>query len=171
MKTPACITVCALLVLPAFASPPEKVQSAAATQPDTAKPTFDLKAVGVQAAIRAAAASEPDPIKPDTAEPATAGKDLLSLTFRAPRRAHHMNCDSFVCVAYSADGDALFTIPRDQTSRVTDVGDNGRNEWLSCQSGNDLLTTFERYDKCRGVTIGLPARSHDSLLDVPDLTL
>src|SRR5215216_3820806 len=108
MKTPACIAVCVLLAMPAFASPPEKVQPLAATQPDTAtaKPTFDLKAAGVQAAIRAAAASEPvDPNKADTTEPAAAGDELLSLTFRAPRRAHHMDCDSFACVAYSADGD------------------------------------------------------------------
>jgi hypothetical protein len=78
---------------------------------------------------------------------------------------YHMKCDLSDCVAYTADGDALYTVPRDQYLGVN--GGSTREEWLSCQSGNDLLTTFERHDKCRGVSIGLPVQIGGTLVNVP----
>ena len=78
---------------------------------------------------------------------------------------HHMDCSLADCVAYTSDGDPLYTIPREQYFGVD--GDDLDDQWLSCQSGNDLLTTFERYDKCRGVTIGLPLEFQGTLVSLP----
>lgn len=136
----------------------------------SARPQFDLRSASVQGAIRAAAAGESVDsagglLQPTDSKP-TSGKFALQvIPFRAPRRMHHMKCDLSECVAYTADGDALYTVPREQYLGVN--GDGAKGEWLSCQSGNDLLTTFERYDKCRGVSIGLPLNHGDTLVNAP----
>lgn len=101
--------------------------------------------------------------------PAITRPDLQSIPFRAPRRLHHMDCDSFDCVAYTADNQPLYTIPREQYLGINT--DNSKEAWLSCQSGDDLLTTFERYDKCRGVSIGLPLQTHDVIVNLPKIRL
>ena len=87
------------------------------------------------------------------------------IPFRSPRRMHHMDCGLADCVAYNADGDALFTVPREQYAGKN--GSSASDEWMSCQSSNDLLTTFERYDKCRGVGIGLPLQFRDVIVKLP----
>ena len=145
--------------------------------PASAAP-FDLKNDSVQEVIRATAATSSENTddgfrltsdatrkKPVENDPVPANKELKDIPVRAPRRPHHMGCDSFHCVAYTADGDALYTIPREQYYGVS--GDNPEDDWLSCQSGNNLLTTFERYDKCRGVSIGLPLQINDIMVNLP----
>ena len=73
-------------------------------------------------------------------------------------------------MAYTADDFALFSVPRDQYYGVASGGLG--EDWLSCQSHDDLLTTFERYDKCRGITIGLPPVGFGNVrLDLPKLRL
>jgi hypothetical protein len=171
MNAPARLLATVLVVLPVLAWPED--QPVTATQPATAEADtpqrekdqliFDLNAAIVQSAIRTAAANDTaPPQEPVSSEAAADEGEALSLTFRAPRRAHHMTCDAINCVAYTADGDTLYTIPRDEPHR---------DEWLSCQSSNDLLTTFERYDKCRGVNVGLPSQAGEVLLDPPSSRL
>jgi hypothetical protein len=152
---------------------------AAQTSPRAQGPaTFDLKNAGVQEVVRATAAAAAENTddgfrlardttrkQPVESDPTPAAKELKDIPVRAPRRPHHVGCDSFHCVAYTADGDALYTIPRERYYGV--AGDNPQDEWLSCQSGDDLLTTFERYDKCRGVSIGLPLQIHDVVVNLP----
>jgi hypothetical protein len=169
MNSRTCLLMAALLALPALVFAQEQKAASpgpALAQPAQAKPVFDLKASNVRAAIRANAVSQDPPKENETASTRT---DLPPLQFRAPRRVHHMECDAFNCVAYTADDDALFSIPRDQYFGVSENG-SGRDSWLSCQSGNDLLSTFERYDKCRGVNIGLPVQINDVLVNVPVLS-
>lgn len=155
-----------LLALPSFAWCDEK-------------PTFDLSDAAVQKVIRAAAALPATAIVPgatsprlpdqDLALPAI-GENLVAIPFRAPRRFHHLDCDSFNCVAYTADGDALYSLPRDQHYGIN--SDKPEESWLACQSGNNLLTTFERYDLCRGVRIGIPgAELGNIVLNPPMLRL
>jgi hypothetical protein len=169
MKTRTGLLMAALLALPALVFAQEQKAAPpgpALAQPAQSRPTFDLKASGVRDAIRANAVSD---APPKENEAPTTRTDLPPLQFRAPRRVHRVECDSFNCVAYTADDDALFSIPRDQYFGVTENG-SGRDAWLSCQSGNDLLTTFERYDKCRGVSIGIPVQFQDVQLNVPVLS-
>jgi hypothetical protein len=159
MKLRTRMMMSALLALPtlSFAGDP------AVAKPAVSRPALDLKAAGVQGVIRSHAVAQSSADKPLPREAAPA--EIKPIPFRAPRRVHHVDCDSFVCVAYTADNDALFSIPRDQYFGVS--GDGGsRDSWLACQSGNDLLSTFERYDKCRGVSIGLPV-GNDLMVNVP----
>jgi hypothetical protein len=154
------------------ASAPEVTTRVAPVVPPTQpKASFDLGSDSVKSIIRDAAESAPAAAHPLTL---TESSDVPATIFRAPRRLHHMDCDSFDCVAYSADNEALYTISREQYFGPHGTsGKDGQKEWLSCQSGNDLLTTFERYDKCRGVSIGLPnpRLGNNVQLELPKLRL
>jgi hypothetical protein len=162
MKLRTGILMSALLAMPALSFAGDPVEA----KPAATKTAFDLKAASVQGVIRSHAAAQTVVGKVEPGEPTTA--DLKPLPFRAPRRVHHVDCDSFNCVAYTADDDVLFSIPRDQYFGVTGNGST-KDSWLACQSGNDLLTTFERYDKCRGVSVGIPVQFRDVTVNVPVL--
>lgn len=136
----------------AAADPAPPVTKPAVDRPSAA---FDLKDRRVQEILRASAASQPATSAPVPAD----APALEPFPHRASRKVHRTECDLFACVAYAADGRVLFSIPREQ------VAHPGRDDagWLSCQQVDDLLSTFERYDKCRGVMIGLPAKAIDGL--------
>jgi hypothetical protein len=159
MKLRTRMMMCVLVALPALAFAGDGVEKTVTP----AKPAFDLKTSKVQGVIRSHAVAQTAVADPEPAE--SAPSDIKPLPFRAPRRVHHVDCDSFHCVAYTADDDVLFSIPREQYFGVSGNG-HSSDSWLACQSGNDLLSTFERYDKCRGVSIGLPA-GRDLMLSVP----
>jgi hypothetical protein len=179
MKTRTWILVGTLLVLPVMgladdvpAAKPTPSVDGSISQSAARKPAplaLDLKDESVQKVVRASAAAITGPQQPLESAPLTMRPALQDIPFRAPRRPHHMDCDSFDCVAYTADDEALYSIPRDQYFGVN--SDDPEKAWLSCQSGNDLLSTFERYDKCRGVSIGLPLQGHDVIVDLPKLRL
>jgi len=65
----------------------------------------------------------------------------------------HFDCLLLDCIAYDAAGNELYTIPREQ---YYGADENRADAWLSCQSGNDMLSTFERFKGCRGVSLGIP---------------
>jgi hypothetical protein len=174
----------ALLLLPIFAGAEEPVvadpQAVVPAQRTPAAPSFDLKQESMQGILRAAAATQDqndaaeissDTLPSDTpASDASLALRLGTLEFRAPRRPHHTECDSFDCVAYTADGLALYSFPRDQMIHPT--GGDYYDTWLACQSGDDMLSTFERYDQCRGVDIGLPPKSLNGVqLKLPKIRL
>jgi hypothetical protein len=185
MNTRAWMLMGTLLALPALAQeqpaakpPAAPAATAAQVAPAQPKPTFDLRNTGVQNVIRANAAKLQASGRADPSDgislfadtpPQTGDTKLQDIPFRAPRRLHHMDCDSYNCVAYTADNQALYAISREQYFGINT--DDSKEAWLSCQSGNDLLTTFERYDKCRGVSIGLPLPTHDVIVNLPKLRL
>jgi len=151
----------------AFAVPAWSVEAAPPAK--TAKPVLSLQAPEVQKVIRAAAQAPSDTAQLNSAP--TLG-DQVTIPFRAPRRPHHMECDNISCVAYTADDVALYTVPRAQYYGDRVHGDHAAGEWLSCQSRDNLLTTFQRYDKCRGITIGLPPLAvGDTLIAAPGIRI
>jgi hypothetical protein len=160
MKLRTRMMMSVLLAMPALSFAGELVVAKSATT----KPAFDLKAAKVQGVIRSHAVAQAADEKAGPSE--SAPTEIKPLPFRAPRRVHRVECDSFNCVAYTADDDALFSVPRDQYFGVTGNGCSS-DSWLSCQSSNNLLTTFERYDKCRGVSVGLPVQGRDITVNVP----
>jgi hypothetical protein len=159
MKLRTRMMMSVLLAQSALSFAADGVEKAAAP----AQSAFDLKTSKVQGVIRSHAVAQTVVADPKPAEAAPSG--IKPLPFRAPRRVHHVDCDSFHCVAYTADDDVLFSVPREQYFGVPGNG-HASDSWLACQSGNNLLTTFERYDKCRGVSIGLPA-GRDLMVTVP----
>jgi hypothetical protein len=169
----------AVLAVPALGwtdEPGSRSAAAVSMKSAAGKPALDLRSPDVQKIIRAVAQQQVESVAPDASvylldQPSvTALGQQTSIPFRAPRRVDHTKCGSFNCVAYTADGVALFTIPRDQY--YGQKGGNLADEWLSCQSRNDLLTTFERYDQCRGISIGIPPVGFGNvMLDLPMLHL
>jgi hypothetical protein len=140
------------------------------------KPTFNIKSAQVQESIRAAARMhyEGSPQaaaakSPDVVQPIVLGNQT-SIPFRVLRRPHHLKCDNIDCIAYTADDVALYSVPRSQYYGERTDGANSSDEWLSCQSRNNMLSTFERYDKCRGITIGLPLSFGNTTIAAPGLS-
>jgi hypothetical protein len=189
MKTRTWMLIGALLAIPALgwsdepakpgASPlssPGAIPAVAAIR-KVDQPALNLQTLEVQKIIRASAneqmAAAPPAsgvLAPDQAPVATLAGEV-TLPFRAPRRPHHLVCDSFNCVAYSADDVALYSVPREQYYGQNAPDNFTKDAWLSCQSHDNLLSTFERYDKCRGVAIGLPPVAlGNTVIAVPGLT-
>ena len=151
-----------LLALPAWIS---------AAEP--AKPDFDLRNESVQGILRAAAVAS-EGTEPQT--PKTESKiqtELADIRFRAPRRVHHTKCDGEDCVAYTADNEALFSMNRELRKDLGAMSNEQLDDaWLSCQDTNNLLSTFERFDRCRGIRIGAPPLSlGDVQLKLPKVRL
>jgi hypothetical protein len=133
------------------AKPPDDKPPARAARP---VPTLSLSDTAVQEIVRANAVAQAKQVSSQPQAHDPSASKLPPLPFRAPRRVHHHECSLSECVAYAADGTALFTFPRDQMLHGN--SDDRLDGWLSCQQNDDLLSTFERYDKCRGITVGLP---------------
>ena len=144
MNSRTCLWV-ALLAYPALAS---------AAEP--AKPGFDLRASSVQSILRATVANEAKD-SPEAKTESRVESELAGLRFRAPRCVHHTKCDGEECVAYNADNEPLFTLDREMRQDLDAMSAKQLDDaWLSCQDTNNLLSTFERFDRCRGIRIGLP---------------
>lgn len=174
MKTRTWMLIGALLAFPASGWPDEAAKPA--VPPKSPPPALNLQAVEVQNIIRASAQKQIETAPPASGaslrdQPQTTALGAqTSIPFRAPRRFDHLKCDSYDCVAYNADDVALYTIPRSQVYGPR--GDKPADEWLSCQSRDNLLTTFERYDKCRGISVGIPSATIGNVtLELPKLRL
>jgi hypothetical protein len=164
----SCACLLAVLALPLLAVAQEEAAPAAergadapAEQTTRGASPFSMASPQVRQVLREAVArSQSDATgatpaaAPDVSPPRDPG--LAPLRFRAPRRPHHVKCNGDDCTVYAADGTALYEVTNDGTFR-DDAWSSGDyyDAWLSCQSTNNLLTTFERFDKCRGITIGL----------------
>ncbi len=153
----------------ASATPPPAARRApqtsfAITSPQARQILRDAVAQGEPQAPASTSTSEPPPTD------ATRLDVMPPLRFRGPRGVHHMECDASNCMAVNAEGTTLYTVSRDENLTYHGPrGNGGYDAWLSCQSTNNLLTTFERYDKCRGIQIGLPAGN--VLLALPRLNV
>lgn len=180
MKTRTRMLLVALLVMPAatWADETEKPAALDAKAVETgyraSAPALKLGLhdAAVQKVIQDSARQQINtgPVADTPDQPLMTARGEMRLRFRAPRRADHITCDPLNCVAYTADDVALYTIPHEQY--YGPHGDTPGEEWLSCQSHDDLLSTFERYDKCRGISIGLPPVAFGNVqLDLPKLRL
>jgi hypothetical protein len=165
MRTRQWVLIGTLLALPAWAPAAEPAE------PD--KPMFDLRDESVQGILRATAAANESAAQQTSTTGSKVEAELADIRFRAPRRVHHTECDSEDCVAYTADNEALFTLNRgvrtDLDSMNTEQLDDA---WLSCQDTNNLLSTFERFDRCRGIRVGPPPLDLGrDRLDLPKIRL
>jgi hypothetical protein len=121
----------------------------------TAKPNFDLHDAAIRQIVRDTVESLPSSstaANPDSRFAARLGS--LSIHDRkVPFAVHCSDSVSNDCAAYDADGNELYRIPRNQVYPVdfTDL-----TTAASCISSNDLLTTFDRADRCRGIGVLLP---------------
>jgi hypothetical protein len=58
------------------------------------------------------------------------------------------------CVVYDDQGNRLFPYHRNLTGLIF-TSDRQFDEWLACQQDDDLLTTFERYERCQKSPVDL----------------
>jgi hypothetical protein len=134
-----------LVVLPAVGWSQERKPAPA--------PSFSLSSESVRRIVleraRESAKPEADLTKPDLGQ-------RLALKFRVNPRVDHVECDLLQCLAVAKDGEILYTVPRGQLHDLASDESSRLNAWLSCQDTNDLLSTFERYDRCRGINVGSP---------------
>ncbi len=82
-----------------------------------------------------------------TADPAT----KLSATFRLAspeRQPVVVECRVFECLGYDATGKVVRTMPPPAQGGLMSAD---ADAWYSCQSGNNMLSTFERFDQCSGI--------------------
>jgi hypothetical protein len=86
--------------------------------------------------------------KTPTAEiPAT----KLSAAFRLQppeRQPVVVECRVFDCLGYDATGKVVRTLPPPAQGGLMSAD---ADAWYSCQSGNNMLSTFERFDQCSGI--------------------
>ena len=165
MKRLIAMLFAALLALPAAGWSQEKL--ARAEKPQAAPPTsFSITSETVRDIVRATAREQSTATNLGAAlrQPASDALDLarrdttmakrLALKFKTDRRVNRVECDALQCYAYSRDGEILFSQSRDPYLGQATASNNS-DAWLSCQDNYDLLTTFERYDRCRGVGFGV----------------
>lgn len=126
----------------------------------SARPGFDLKHAAVKKIVREtavrAAAAQPEPNA--EAEPANASAvaaRIGTLPMRKSSAPVTMNCGGIAedCAALDANGNELYRLPRSQVFG-TNLDDPASS--LPCLSSNNLLSTFDRVDRCRGVGLLLP---------------
>jgi hypothetical protein len=166
------------MLLPAYAVAQESSVTRAAEPASESASTLtraavDLQGPEVQAMLRRtteAAAADADTGTHVTEPGETHARKLEGLRFHIPRRVHHLECEAFDCVAYTADGSPLYTISRDHVGGQNVFAHaHDQDAWLACQGADDLLSTFERFDQCRGLTIGLPLhRLQDVEIRLPE---
>lgn len=151
-----------LLALPGFSQADEP-----------AKPTFDLRDQSVQSIVRAAAADQKAVEEEATETASRVETELAELRFRAPRRVHHTKCDGDECIAYTADNEPLFSLDRELQPDFHSMSAGQLDDaWLSCQDTHNLLSTFERFDRCRGIRVGPPPlRLNDEGIRPPKIRL
>jgi hypothetical protein len=89
---------------------------------------------------------------------------LGPLPMRARKVAVRYECLLHDCKAYDADGNVLYSVPR---TTIAGADKLTEDQWLACQSGDDMLSTFERFDQCRGVGLLVPTPWDAVLFRVP----
>ena len=123
----------------------------------TAKPTFDLGNAALRKIVRETAANATSAMPPaSSTEPASrVAAQIGMLPMRKGKTPITVNCDGIAadCAALDANGNELYRVPRWQ---VFGVNSGDPSMASPCQSSNNLLSTFERADRCRGVGLLLP---------------
>lgn len=99
-------------------------------------------------------ASEAGPEKNSLRENATeeipATKVATSFRLEPPQRQPVVvECRVFECLGYDATGKVLGSVPPPERSGY--LSTNDPDAWYSCQSRNNMLSTFERLDECSGI--------------------
>ena len=122
-----------------------------------AKPTFDLNDTALRKIVRETAANAAAAKQSDsTPEPASSvAAQIGTLPMRKGKTPITVNCDGIAvdCAALDANGNELYRVPRWQ---VFGINSGDPTMASPCQSSNNLLSTFERADRCRGIGLLLP---------------
>jgi hypothetical protein len=81
--------------------------------------------------------------------PATKVAATIRLPVVSLRRPVVVECRLFDCLGYDASGKVISTLPPPASPAVLSTDDP--DDWYSCQSRYNMLSTFERADTCAGI--------------------
>lgn len=132
---------------PPATPPPEKSEKA----------PLALEIAEVRKTLREAArllASESEPekhsIHENSTEDVPATKVAAAFRLEPPQRQPVVvECRVFECLGYDASGKVIGSVPPPE--RFGYLSTRDPDDWYSCQSRNNMLSTFERLDECSGV--------------------
>jgi hypothetical protein len=144
----------ALFALPVTGWSQEEAAHAVA-QPQASAVSLNLHGDVVREILRATAREESAAMTAAEHEPIQSRLPPLALRFRSDERIDHVDCDELQCYAYAKDDRILYTKAREPRVDMLSVDSTTSEAWLSCQDTNDMLSTFERFDRCRGIGISL----------------
>jgi hypothetical protein len=112
--------------------------------------SFSISSEKIREILRARAHEQATATEGEASKPAMS--KLLALTFASDARVDHVECDALNCYERAKDGRILRTTSRDRNFGQV-PGRSGSDAWLSCQDTDNMLSTFERYDNCRGMGV------------------
>jgi len=121
-------------------------------QPGPTSVSLNVHSDTVREILRVAARAQS--LEKPVAEPREKPAPRLEVQFRDDR-VDHVECDVLQCYSYAKDGHIVRTTPRADFFGLMPEDPRSSDAWLACQDTNDLLSTFERYDRCRGIGASL----------------
>lgn len=142
----------ALLALPVISWSQEK--EVRVEKPATTPASLAVHSDTVRDILRSAAREHS---ADEDANPSEIPAPRLQVRFKADERVDHVDCDLLQCYAYAKDGHVVRSASPEDFFGLMPESRTSSDAWLACQDTNDLLSTFERYDRCRGVGLSLTA--------------
>ena len=149
-----------LLASPVWAQPPsdpDKTESAPKADKtpvldaETSRALRQFIARREQAEQSSDTDAKPDADRTTSTPPAISG-ELEAVPIQRARKPYTIGCDKFDCYSFDRSGHVLEKIPRE---KVIGKFGNDPDNTLTCQSENNMLSTFERDAYCRGLADGL----------------
>ncbi len=151
-RTVACVSL--LLASQCWAADPAPAAKPPADESQKAPLTLDnpavrktLREAARQLASDAKSQENQDEKIPTAEIPAA----KLTAAFRLEPRERQpvvVECRVFDCLGYDATGKVVRTMPPPAQGGLMSTD---ADAWYSCQSGNNMLSTFERFDQCSGI--------------------
>jgi hypothetical protein len=144
MKLTPLLLACASFCLAVTAHSDDKAPAAT--------PRFDVRDAEIQKLLRAAIATRREGFRlmsvavPSGETPSSRVAVQTTFATRPLRQPAAVECREFDCIAYDEKGKVLYTTPPPDPGPRIFTGT--KQEWLSCQSGNNLLPTWERAEIC-----------------------
>lgn len=165
-----------LAASPAWSQAPDASKDGVPARESAQAPTlhatsFSLTDDAVRRIVREAAldltpdyrVESPKPLQEDV--PSAAELGMGPLRMKGSRVPARYECELDKCAAYDRDGNVLWYLPRDQF--FTQGAGKDSDVWLSCQQHNDMLSTFERVERCQGMGLLMPTPWDKVRLAVP----
>ena len=163
LKTPVCLLACWLIgaamgtraadgPAPTAASRPTQESS----QKPPQKPSFYLSEVEMRRFLSGERLRLDSPDAVRIANDWRGGRASISIQKPAPSRPRPamVECDGVgtKCAAYDEAGNYLFALPNSRVKLVVNDPDT-----LNCGHTSDLMSSFERADRCRGIGVLIPS--------------
>ena len=155
----ACLVGVSMIAQPADQpAPPATAATQASAQQPPQKPNFYLSEAEIRRLLRGQRVVLESPDAARIASDWRGGRESISIqkpaTPISQTRPAMIECDGrgAKCAAYDGDGKYLYALP----NRRVQLGVNDPDT-LNCDHTSDLMSSFERADRCRGIGVLIPS--------------